>query len=53
MRSDKEFKGRVAAALYSAGAAKWVVIISDTNLVTGDRPNYDYDGKTYTLTLRD
>ena len=51
--SDKEFKGRVAAALDSAGAAKWVVIISDTNLVTGDRPNYDYDGKTYTLTLRD
>ena len=35
-----QFKGRIVAVLDSRGVAQWVVIISDTNLVTGNDPNY-------------
>ena len=35
-----QFHGRIVAVLDSAGAAKWVVIISDTLLLTGNQPSY-------------
>ena len=35
-----QFKGRIVAVLDNRGVAQWVVIISDTNLVTGNDPNY-------------
>ena len=38
--NGKQFKGRIVAGLKD-NTADWVVIISDTNLVTGNKPNYD------------
>lgn len=35
-----QFKGRIVAVLDNRGVAQWVVIISDTNLATGNDPNY-------------
>ena len=36
-----QFKGRIVAVLDSRGVAQWVVLISDTNLVTGNDPGYN------------
>lgn len=41
----KQFKGRIMAVLNSNGVAQWLVIFSDSNLVTGNDPNYNnYNG---------
>ena len=36
-----QFKGRIVAVLDTRGIAQWVVLISDTELVTGNNPNYN------------
>ena len=38
--SGTQFRGRIAAVLDGRGAAQWVVIISDTELTTGNKPSY-------------
>ena len=41
-----QFKGRIVAVLDTRGIAQWVVLISDTELVTGNNPDYDKDHAT-------
>ena len=46
-----QFKGRIMAVLDSNGVAQWLVIFSDTNLITGNDPNYNnYNGNVSVTT---